>query len=296
MLTLAPGIAIGVGLVLILSTALPRRTALRDALAAPYRSPEPTSQPSVESSPLVRAGSKAIPLLKACGLPRPGRLRDLRLLDRSPEEHLATQAACAGAFLLLGALYPAALRVAGIAAFPTPTMICALVLCGAGGFLYPEHKVHAEAEEVRDHLRHATNAFLGLVSLMLAAGAGLEEALISAAEPGFGAGHDHLRTALAVAQTSRKPLWETLGQLGEHAGVTELSELAACAAVAGSEGAQIRTTLTTKAKSLRNRLLAEQEAKAVTATERTALPTGLLMIGYVLLVTFPAVTQAVHSL
>ena len=120
--------------------------------------------------------------------------------------------------------------------------------------------------------------------------------MICAAEPGTGPGHDHLRTALAVAQTSRKPLWETLGQLGEHTGVTDLCELAASAALAGSEGARIRATLTTKATSLRTRLLAEQEAHAASATERAAIPTTLLMTGYMLLVTFPALMQAVHSL
>ncbi|WP_034267757.1 type II secretion system F family protein [Actinospica robiniae] len=295
MLQFIPGIAIGVGVMVILSTAFPRRPALRDALAAPYRSPQTALEQPVDASPLARAGRRAVPLLSACGLPRPSRLRDLRLLDRSPEEHLATQAACAGAFLLLGFTYPMVLHLAGID-LPVQITIGALVLCGLGGFMYPEHKVHSDAEKVREHLRHATSAFLGLAALMLAAGAGLEEALISAAEPGFGPGHDHLRTALAVAQTSRKPLWETLGQLGEHAGVPELSELAACAAVAGSEGARIRATLTTRAKVLRDRLLAEQEANAVAATERAAIPTTLLMAGYMLLVTFPAVMQAVHSL
>jgi len=295
MLTYLPGAVLGIGIVLFLATALPKRPALRDVLAAPYRTGQPNAQHTAHTSALARAGSGAAPALTALGLPRPARLRDLRLLERTPTEHVATQAASAAVTALFGLGYPVLLRLGGID-LPAPLVIGSTLLLGTLGFLLPDRAVRVEAEQVRTHLRHATSAFLDLSAVMLAAGAGLEESLICAAEPGTGPGHDHLRTALAVARTSRKPLWETLGQLGEHAHISDLSELAACAALAGTEGARIRATLTAKATALRTRLLTEQEAEAAAATERAAVPTTLLMGGYVLLVTFPAVTQAIHSL
>lgn len=289
------GITLGLGLVLILTTALPRRPALRDILAAPYRAPQDVTQDPDEAGGLVRAGRGAVPLLRKLGLPTEARLHDLRVVDRAPEEHLATQAACAGSFLLLGAAYPTLLHLAGInLPLPLSTGIC--VLGGIVGFVVPDRKMRIEAEKIRADLRYATSNFLTLAALMLAGGAGLEEALISAAEAGNGVGHDQLRTALALAQTSRKPIWDTLGQLGEHAGVDELRQLAALAALAGGEGASIRATLKTRAQAMRSRLAAEQEAAAAAATERAVIPTALLMAGYVALVTFPAVLQAVHNL
>lgn len=295
MLEYVPGLLLGLALVMIASTAFPRRRALRDVLAAPYRTVQADQPEPAASSQLTRIGSGAVPLLGMLGLPRPARLRDLRLLDRSPAEHLATQAACAGIFALFGITYPILLRLGGIT-LPLQVVLGATVLGAMLGFLVPDRKAHNDAEELRDQLQHATSAFLDLSAVMLAAGAGLEESMICAAEPGAGPGHNHLRTALAVAQTSRKPLWESLGQLGEHADVSALSELAACAALAGTEGARIRATFTTKATALRTRLLTEQEAHAAAATERAAVPTTLLMLGYMLLVTFPAVMQAIHSL
>jgi len=262
MLVYVPGLVFGLAVVLFLTTALPRRRALRDVLEAPYRTAE-VPQIEAEYGPLAHLGRRAVPTLNALRLPRPARLRDLRALDRSPSEHLATQAASSVIFALFSVSYPLVLRLDAITL--PPQLVLATTLLGAAlGFLLPDRKLHTEAEQVR--------------------------------EPGIGPGHDHLRTALAVAQTNRKPLWETLGQLGEHTDVTDLSELAACATLAGTEGARIRTTLTTKATALRTRLLTEQEARAASATERAAIPTTLLMTGYMLLVTFPAVMQAVHSL
>lgn len=295
MLVYVPGLALGLALALFLATALPRRRALRDVLEAPYRNPETHQHQESEHSPLARLGRSAVPTLNSLGLPRPARLRDLRTLDRSPSEHLATQAACTVTFALFSVSYPLALRLNGITL--PPQLVLATTLLGTAlGFLLPDRKLRTEAEKAREHLRYATSAFLDLTAVMLAGGAGLEESMICAAEPGIGPGHDHLRTALAVAQTNRKPLWEMLGKLGEHADVTDLCELAACAALAGTEGARIRATLTTKATALRTRLLTEQEAHAASATERAAIPTTLLMTGYMLLVTFPAVMQAIHSL
>lgn len=295
MLVYVPGAILGLALALFLTTALPRRRALRDVLEAPYRTPETRPLQKDEHGRLTRLGRSAVPTLTRLGLPRPARLRDLRTLERTPSEHLATQAASTLVFALLSITYPLALRAAGIT-LPVQVVLGTTVLGACLGFLLPDRKLRTDAEHVREHLRHATSAFLDLTAIMLAAGAGLEESMICAAEPGIGPGHDQLRTALAVAQTNRKPLWDTLGHLGEHTDVTDLCELAACATLAGTEGARIRATLTTKATSLRTRLLAEQEAHAASATERAAIPTTLLMAGYMLLVTFPAVIQAVHSL
>ena len=61
--------------------------------------------------------------------------------------------------------------------------------------------------------------------------------------------------------------------------------------LAGTEGARVRRSLEAKARSLRARELALAEAKAEAATERMAIPTALLMLGFMLLVGFPAVAS-----
>lgn len=68
-----------------------------------------------------------------------------------------------------------------------------------------------------------------------------------------------------------------------------LGELAASVALAGSEGARVRASIAVKADTLRSLELAAAETEAQEATERMAIPTAMLLFGFVLLVGFPAV-------
>jgi Flp pilus assembly protein TadB len=169
-------------------------------------------------------------------------------------------------------------------------------ILAAAGYLLPSRIVHSEAGKLREQIRYATSALLDLTSVMLAAGSGQEEALNTAAQAGTGPGHDRLRSALAIARTTRTPVWDELAALGARTGVTELTELAATSLLAGTEGAKIRDTLATKAASLRARLLAATEAKAASATERMGLPTVLLMTGFLLFTCYPALAEVMKSL
>ncbi len=76
----------------------------------------------------------------------------------------------------------------------------------------------------------------------------------------------------------------------------ELGELAASAALAGAEGARVKASVAAKAKGLRARVLADVETAAQSASERMSLPIVLLLVGFVLFLGFPAVTQVLHGL
>lgn len=75
-----------------------------------------------------------------------------------------------------------------------------------------------------------------------------------------------------------------------------MSELAAAAALAGSEGARVKNSLATKAATLRGHLLAESESDAASATERMSLPVVTLFGGFLLFLGYPAVTHALSGL
>ena len=87
----------------------------------------------------------------------------------------------------------------------------------------------------------------------------------------------------------------TLGQLGEELRVPALVELSASIALAGSEGAKVRSSIATKADTLRATELAEAETEAQAATERMAIPTVMLLLGFVLLVGYPAVAAVING-
>lgn len=289
----AAGATIGLGLSLALVTALPARATLADALAAPRRqSPAPRPRASGVTEAV---GRPTVRLLAGLGLPAAKTRANLRALERDSEKHLAQQAGLAVAGLLLVPLLALGLAVAGLR-LPLLMVAPGALLAALAGFTLPDRLAATEAAKLRDELRYATSAFLDLAATMLAAGSGLEQALGEAAHAGTGPGHTRLRAALAAAQTTRTPVWDALADLGAITGVAELTELAASASLAGTEGAKIRTTLTAKAAAVRNRLLSAAEAEAASATERMGLPTVVLMTGFLIFTAYPAVTSVLTGL
>jgi tight adherence protein C len=287
------GVGIGLGLAVVLAVLVPARPLLADAIAAPHQQITP---PRTKPDNLIqKIGAPARTALTALGLPRACVRADLQALDKPVDQHLAQQTGLALIGLLTGPVYALALAAIGVRV-PTLVLVGGTAILAAAGYLLPSRMLHGEATRLREQIRYATSALLDLASVMLAAGAGQEEAFSTAAAAGTGPGHDRLRTALAAARTTRAPVWDEIAALGRRTGVPELTELAATSLLAGTEGAKIRDTLATKAASLRARLLAAAEAKAASATERMGLPTVLLMTGFLLFVCYPALAQVMKSL
>ena len=68
-----------------------------------------------------------------------------------------------------------------------------------------------------------------------------------------------------------------------------LTELAAALSLAGDEGAAVRDTVSSKAKSIRERLTANAERDAASITERMGIPATLLLLGFMIFLGFPAI-------
>ena len=294
------GAGAGVGLFLVVRGLLPKRPTLAHALAQLRRLPRPVpvlapdevggfatqlGQPFARV--LVRAGASWL-------VPAAVR-RDLAVLGRSAERHLAEKVALAMVGLLFAPAVTALLSVGGVALPVVLPLWAALALMLAGFFL-PDAGVHAEATARRRDFRHALSSFLDLVVIALAGGGGVETALNDASGIGQGWAFAALRRALDRARLARETPWAALGRLGDELGVAELSELAASVALAGTEGAKVRASLAAKAASLRTHELAEAETADQAATERMSLPVVLLFAGFLFFLGFPAVERVLHGI
>jgi hypothetical protein len=80
---------------------------------------------------------------------------------------------------------------------------------GAAGFTVPALAARQEAAARRRDARHALAAFLDLVVISIAAGAGIEAALTYAGATGRGWAFTQIRAALEVGRLTRRPPWET---------------------------------------------------------------------------------------
>jgi Flp pilus assembly protein TadB len=137
---------------------------------------------------------------------------------------------------------------------------------------------------------------LDLSVISLAGGAGVEQALRDATGDTGGWAQQALRQAVEAAHLTRRPPWQTLGELGHTTGVGALSELSAALALAGTEGARIKASLAARAAALSSHQLAEAETAAMSATEKMVLPMVGLLGGFLIFIGYPAFAVVLEAL
>ena len=180
-----------------------------------------------------------------------------------------------------------AITVAG-SAMPLPILLMASAALAVTGFMLPILQLRSRAKVKRREIRTSLSAYLDLVSIMLAGGAGIESALVAASRVGDGPTFRLISDSLDVARATRRSPWEILANEGERIGIEELPELAATVKLGGEQGARMTASLVARASSMRAKQLAEVEADANAATERMGLPMVLLFMGFLVLLGYPA--------
>jgi tight adherence protein C len=233
-------------------------------------------------------GASCARLARNLGLRLDGLEADLKLVGRPLEQHMAQKALLAFFGLALPVLIGTFWAVLGLSISVVVPAGGGLLL-GTFFFFVPDLSLRTEAAERRKEFRRALGAFLDLVVISLAGGAGVESALRDAAGVGRGWAFQQLHNALEVTGLTGETPWSALARLGQEVGVEELSELSASVSLAGTEGARVRDSLAVKAASLRDHALSVAEADAQSTTERMALPLVLLFFGFLILIGYPAV-------
>jgi len=293
------GCGLGVGLWALIVWLVPPRPALgmilhRATHPAHALAPEPARIPEA-SRGAMRLGRPAIALLRAAGLPTAAVRRDLAVLERPVDAYLAEKAAMTLGGLLVPSGLTAALGVlVGGLGVQVPLAVAAG--CAVAGFVVPDVRVRRRAARRRTDFRHALSAYLDLVVISLAGGAGVDSALHDSLSVGRGWAFDRLDRALGAARLTRTTPWAALAQLGRDLDVGELTELAASVSLAGTEGARVRHSLAAKATALRGRELTDAETAAGQATERMSLPVMALLLGFLVFIAYPAVSQVLTGL
>jgi Flp pilus assembly protein TadB len=306
---LVPALLLGLGLWLIVLSALPARASLAEALArlrlVPAVSPLATAAPARPSS-LVRSGT---PLARAL-LRRPDALtlrllgglvspEDLAVVGQSLEGHVAEKLASAALGLLLPLAGGAALLGAGGLAdmdlgitLAAPAWLA--VIMAIAGFLAPDLVVRSNAATRRRELLDDLTVFIQTVGMSLTANRGVEAALQDGARAGGDWGFEQLRSALRQARVGLERPWAALGRLGRELGVDTLEELAARVALAGEDGAKIADSLATFADTLRSRRLIQIEREEQVRSERMAAVSVLPLVAFTLFLITPAFLQLLH--
>ncbi|WP_328474187.1 type II secretion system F family protein [Streptomyces sp. NBC_00448] len=212
---------------------------------------------------------------------------DLAVLDRSWETFLATKTALAAAGVVFG---PALVAVGAEVGFGISPIIPVwlAVLFAVVFFLLPDLEVRRDAAAKRKDLRRVIGAYLDLVSMNLAGGRGLPEALMAAAEISDGWALMRIRNCLADARITGTSQWVALGRLGDELGIEELQDLGVTLALVADDGAKIRESLASRAETMRHRELSEIEGQAGEQSQSMLVAQMLLAAGFLVFLIYPA--------
>ncbi|MFD2400004.1 type II secretion system F family protein [Prauserella oleivorans] len=156
--------------------------------------------------------------------------------------------------------------------------------------MVPPLAVADDAATRREEFRSAVIAYLDLVAQERMAGRAAAQALSEAADVFDGWAFTRIRGTLAHAQRAGHLPWEALTRLADRMSSPELADVADIASTA-ADGAAVHATLTAKATGLRRAALATEKAAANTRSQRLTLPVTLLLLGFLLLVLYPAVIR-----
>lgn len=251
---------------------------------------QPVRQPDQDEDFKVRLGARISDFYAKQGWKQYSLRADLSILERPWEAFLATKVGLAalgfvGIPILFGVFYVAGLRVNIL--IPVWVALIAAVGC----FMLPDLEVHGQARERREDFRRVVGAYLDLVSMNLAGGRGLPEALMAAAELSDSAPIRRIRFALTDARLAGQSQWSALRALGEQIGIEELQDLGFSLALVADDGAKIRQSLTSRAETMRRRELAELESKAGAKSQSMLVAQMLLCLAFLVFLMYPAVMQ-----
>lgn len=282
------GLLVAAGLLLLVQPLLPSRPDL-DSLAARLQAGGGTAT----AGPAARQRRPLGAVLRSTLVERPNGLtvpaKDLAILQRSTEEFLVQKVL----FALLGLFLFALLGVVGLATGQVvpggaPAAAVGSLVAGLLFFFVPDLVYRGQATEAREDFRYALGSYLDLVALERAADGGPGQALVRAAAVGRGWAFSRISDTLTRAQLAGQAPWQGLSDLAAELGVDELGDLADVVGLAGDNSVAIYDALRAQAATLRSRERAAAEADANTQTEKMTAPATLTLVGFLLLMLYPA--------
>ncbi|MBM9462874.1 type II secretion system F family protein [Aeromicrobium sp. YIM 150415] len=220
-----------------------------------------------------------------------GMRADLAVTGRTLETHLGMTvlAGVAGIFAPAVALSPVILLGGMDLSIPLWGALFGFVL----GVVVNQFQLSSTAKERRQDFRHVLSSFLDLVSMSLAGGRGVPEALKGASELSDSWAMVLIRDTMGRARLQGMTPWAALGDLGDELGVEELRDLAAALALVAEDGAKVRESLTARAASMRQRELADAESQASAKSQSMLVAQLLLCAGFLVFLMYPALAGIV---
>ena len=216
--------------------------------------------------------------------------QDLAITGSTLEQHLSKTLALSGVGMIGPLAIFSVLAAAGLAVPLGFSVLAGLGLAGAM-LVVSQRELRSQADTRRAELRRAMSIYLDLVAMSMEAGRGYTEALPASAAIGSGWTFTHLQDAISNARPSGITAWAAIGALGERFGMPELVDFDGTLTLASNDGAKIKSSLVSRAQTLRARRVADAEAQANMATESMNFTLIVMVFAFLFYELYPSVAR-----
>ncbi|MEM7340410.1 MAG: hypothetical protein AAF467_17255 [Actinomycetota bacterium] len=162
-----------------------------------------------------------------------------------------------------------------------------------GVYLYVGMELRSRADVKRRSIGLATNELVGLVTVAISGGSGLNSALRSAAWIADSPSYTRIRRALSQADVRGAPYSEALTELGEQLRVPELMKLGQTVEMSTATGARLTETLRSRLDAVNDQEFNAAIAAAEKASDQMASMMGVVVLALTVFMTYPLVVRLV---
>lgn len=294
-LMLAAGALVGLGTALLVVRSLPAQPDLADAISrlASTRVTPSTVEVTTRARRKERVGRWAMRTLPPdLWFHTPH--RELALLRIPLARFYGDKLTFAAIGLAAPPLLVAFFEILGLS---LPLVIPGLASLGLAAvmFMLPNYNAVDEARKARGEFARALGAYIELVALERNNGAGVRQAMETAAQIGDSWVFTRLAEELNRSRWSGVPPWDALRTLADELGLPELTDFADIMRLSGEEGASVYPILRARSAAMRTAMLNDEVAVANAVGERMTIPGSLLGVIFMGLLVAPSLLRMVGN-
>jgi Flp pilus assembly protein TadB len=175
--------------------------------------------------------------------------------------------------------------------YPVPVLGC--LALAAVMFFIPNYNAIDDAKKARLEFTRALGAYIELVALERTNGAGVRQAMESAAEVGDSWVFTRLSEELTRSRWSGLPPWDALHTLATELGLPDLDDFADIMRLSGEEGAATYATLRARSAAMRTAMLNDELTEANAIGERMSIPGSLLGVIFMAILLAPSLLRMI---
>lgn len=215
---------------------------------------------------------------------------DLDILGIPVHSHYGRKVLAALSGLILG---PAVTYAFSLWGKSFPVAVPGVVSLAAALLLFrlPDREIHDKADHARAEMVHALTAYIDLIALQRRGGAGARQAMTQAAQISRGWAFRRIAQELRRSELDQQMPWDALRDLARRIEVPQLEDLANIMRMSERSGAQVYTSLRSRASSLRGEIFADQKTLANNVSERLVIGTSLTAFVFVIVLATPFILQ-----